>query len=177
MWDQIRELTLKSNAPACVYEEGDIIKRAIRDLYNKDVSEIFVEGEEGYKNAKEFMRMLMPSHAKNVKPYRDPVPVFPEASHRGAAGRDVPAHRDAEIRRLHRHQPDRGAGLHRRELRPRHARALHRRDRAQDQSRSGGRSRPPAAAARSGRPHRHRLHRHGRRRATTATSRSGCATR
>jgi ribonuclease E len=76
LWDQIRELTLQSNAPACVYEEGDIIKRAIRDLYNKDVSEIVVEGEEGYKNAKEFMRMLMPSHAKNVKLYRDPVPLF-----------------------------------------------------------------------------------------------------
>jgi ribonuclease E len=76
MWDQIRELTLQSNAPACVYEEGDIIKRAIRDLYNKDVSEIVVEGEEGYKNAKDFMRMLMPSHAKNVKQYRDPVPIF-----------------------------------------------------------------------------------------------------
>jgi ribonuclease E len=76
LWDQIRELTLQSNAPACVYEEGDIIKRAIRDLYNKDVTEIVVEGEEGYKNAKDFMRMLMPSHAKNVKPYRDPVPIF-----------------------------------------------------------------------------------------------------
>jgi ribonuclease E len=76
MWDQIRELTLKSNAPACVYEEGDIIKRAIRDLYNKDVSEIVVEGDEGYKNAKDFMRMLMPSHAKNVKQYRDPLPIF-----------------------------------------------------------------------------------------------------
>jgi len=76
MWDQIRELTLQSNAPACVYEEGDIVKRAIRDLYNKDVSEILVEGEDGYRNAKEFMRMLMPSHAKNVKLYRDAVPLF-----------------------------------------------------------------------------------------------------
>ncbi|MFL6690862.1 MAG: Rne/Rng family ribonuclease [Alphaproteobacteria bacterium] len=76
LWDQIRELTLQSNAPACVYEEGDIIKRAIRDLYNKDVTEILVEGEGGYKNAKDFMRMLMPSHAKNVKPYRDPIPIF-----------------------------------------------------------------------------------------------------
>jgi|KBSMisStaDraftv2_1062788.scaffolds.fasta_scaffold17381_2 ribonuclease E len=76
LWDQIRELTLQSNAPACVYEEGDIIKRAIRDLYNKDVTEILVEGEDGYKNAKDFMRMLMPSHAKNVKPYRDPIPIF-----------------------------------------------------------------------------------------------------
>ena len=76
MWDSIRELTLKSNAPACVYEEGDLIKRAIRDLYNKDVSEVIVEGEEGYRNAKDFMRMLMPSHAKNVKQYKETVPLF-----------------------------------------------------------------------------------------------------
>ncbi len=76
MWDTIRELTLKSNAPACVYEEGDLIKRAIRDLYNKDVTEVQVEGEDGYRNAKDFMRMLMPSHAKNVKPYKEPVPLF-----------------------------------------------------------------------------------------------------
>ena len=76
MWDQIRELTLKSNAPACVYEEGDLVKRAIRDLYNKDVSEVVVEGEDGYRNAKDFMRMLMPSHAKNVKQYKDTVPLF-----------------------------------------------------------------------------------------------------
>src|SRR5579862_5266163 len=76
MWDTIRELTLQSNAPACVYEEGDLVKRAIRDLYNKDISEILVEGEEGYRNAKDFMRMLMPSHAKNVKLYKDIVPLF-----------------------------------------------------------------------------------------------------
>jgi ribonuclease E len=76
LWDTIRELTLKSNAPACVYEEGDLIKRVIRDLYNKDVTEVVVEGEDGYRNAKDFMRMLMPSHAKNVKPYKEPVPLF-----------------------------------------------------------------------------------------------------
>jgi ribonuclease E len=76
MWDTIRELTLKSNAPACVYEEGDLIKRAIRDLYNKDVIDVVVEGDDGYRNAKDFMRMLMPSHAKNVKPYKEPVPLF-----------------------------------------------------------------------------------------------------
>src|SRR6478672_13747505 len=76
MWDTIRELTLKSNAPACVYEEGDLIKRAIRDLYNKDVGEILVEGDDGYRNAKDFMRMLMPSHAKNVKPYKEATPLF-----------------------------------------------------------------------------------------------------
>ena len=76
MWDTIRELTLKSNAPACVYEEGDLIKRAIRDLYNKDVTEVLVEGDDGYRNAKDFMRMLMPSHAKNVKPFKEAVPLF-----------------------------------------------------------------------------------------------------
>ena len=76
MWDTIRELTLKSNAPACVYEEGDLVKRAIRDLYNKDVTEVVVEGDEGYRNAKDFMRMLMPSHAKNVKPFKEAVPLF-----------------------------------------------------------------------------------------------------
>jgi ribonuclease E len=75
-WDSIRELTLQSNAPARVYEEGDLVKRAIRDLYNKDVGEIIVEGDDGYRNAKDFMRMLMPSHAKNVKPYKEPVPLF-----------------------------------------------------------------------------------------------------
>jgi ribonuclease E len=76
MWDTIRETTLNSIAPACVYEEGDIIKRAIRDLYNKDVAEIVVEGDEGYRNAKDFMRMLMPTHSKNVKPFHEPVPLY-----------------------------------------------------------------------------------------------------
>ncbi len=76
LWDTIRETTLNSIAPACVYEEGDLIKRVIRDLYNKDVSEIVVEGDKGYKNAKDFMRMLMPSHVKNVIQYRDTVPLF-----------------------------------------------------------------------------------------------------
>ncbi len=76
MWDQIRELTLESNAPSCVYEEGDLIKRAIRDLYNKDVTEVQVEGDDGYRNAKDFMRMLMPSHAKNVKQYKENIPLF-----------------------------------------------------------------------------------------------------
>ena len=76
MWDTIRETTLNSIAPACVYEEGDIIKRAIRDLYIKDVAEIMVEGDAGYRNAKDFMRMLMPTHAKNVKPFHEAVPLF-----------------------------------------------------------------------------------------------------
>jgi ribonuclease E len=76
LWETVRELTLKSTAPALVYEEGSLIKRAIRDLYNKDIDEILVAGDEGYKEAKEFMRMLMPSHAKNVKPYKESQPVF-----------------------------------------------------------------------------------------------------
>ena len=71
MWESVRELTLKSSAPTLVYEEGDLIKRSIRDLYSKDIEEIQVEGEEGYKEAKEFMKMLMPSHARNVKLYKD----------------------------------------------------------------------------------------------------------
>ncbi len=76
LWETVRDLTLKSTAPTLVYEEGSLVKRSIRDLYNKDIDEIVVAGEEGYKDAKEFMRMLMPSHAKNVKPYRDTLPVF-----------------------------------------------------------------------------------------------------
>ncbi|WP_417277812.1 Rne/Rng family ribonuclease [Celeribacter sp.] len=76
MWEQIRELTLKSVAPAKIYEEGDLIKRSIRDLYNKDIDEVFVEGEMGYREAKDFMRMIMPSHAKNVKHYADQLPLF-----------------------------------------------------------------------------------------------------
>jgi ribonuclease E len=76
LWDTIRERTLGSNAPACVYEEGDLIKRVIRDLYNKDVQDVVVEGEQGFRGAKDFMRMLMPSHAKYVHQYKDTVPLF-----------------------------------------------------------------------------------------------------
>ena len=76
LWDTVRELTLKSNAPALVYEEGSLIKRAIRDLYNKDIGEVLVDGEAGYRDAKDFMRMIMPSHAKNVKPYKETLPLF-----------------------------------------------------------------------------------------------------
>ncbi|CUH76958.1 Rne/Rng family ribonuclease [Tropicibacter naphthalenivorans] len=76
LWEQIRELTLKSIAPAKIYEEGDLIKRSIRDLYNRDIDEVFVEGEGGYRIAKDFMKMIMPSHAKNVKHYQDQMPLF-----------------------------------------------------------------------------------------------------
>ena len=76
LWEQIRELTLKSIAPTKIYEEGDLVKRSIRDLYNRDLDEVLVEGEVGYKIAKDFMRMIMPSHSKNVKHYNDPLPLF-----------------------------------------------------------------------------------------------------
>ena len=77
LWDEIRELTLQSTAPALIYEEGNLIKRSIRDLYTRDIEEVLVDGDEGYRTAKAFMKMLMPSHAKRVKLYRDPsVPLF-----------------------------------------------------------------------------------------------------
>ena len=76
LWETVRDLTLKSMAPKLVYEEGSLTKRSIRDLYTKDIDEIIVSGEEGYKEAREFMRMLMPSHAKHVKLYKDNQPLF-----------------------------------------------------------------------------------------------------
>ena len=76
LWEQIRELTLKSIAPTKIYEEGDLIKRSIRDLYNREIDEVFVEGDRGYRIAKDFMKMIMPSHAKNVKLYNETLPLF-----------------------------------------------------------------------------------------------------
>ncbi|SOC23984.1 Rne/Rng family ribonuclease [Stappia indica] len=76
LWENVRDLTLQSSAPYLVYEEGSLIKRSIRDLYNKDIDQVLVAGDEGYREAKDFMRMLMPSHAKNVQPYKDATPVF-----------------------------------------------------------------------------------------------------
>ena len=76
LWEQIRELTLKSIAPAAIYEEGDLIKRSIRDLYSREIDEILVEGDVGYRTAKDFMRMIMPSHAKVVQQYAEQMPLF-----------------------------------------------------------------------------------------------------
>ncbi len=76
LWDSVRELTLESTAPSLTYEEANLIKRSIRDLYSKEIDEVLVEGEEGYKAAKSFMKMLMPSHAKRVQPYADRIPLF-----------------------------------------------------------------------------------------------------
>ncbi|AVM73232.1 ribonuclease E/G [Magnetospirillum gryphiswaldense] len=76
-WDSVRDLTLKSSAPSLVYEEASLIKRSIRDLYARDIDEVLVDGDEGYRLAKDYMRMLTPSHAKKVQPYKDPVmPMF-----------------------------------------------------------------------------------------------------
>src|SRR6516162_7475602 len=76
MWETVRDLTLKSTAPKLVYEEGSLVKRSLRDLYNKDVDEVLVAGADAYHEAKDFMRMLMPSHAKNVKLYTDSQPLL-----------------------------------------------------------------------------------------------------
>ena len=76
VWDEIRENTLASVAPALIHSDSDLIKRAIRDIYNKEIEEVVVEGEDGYKSAKAFMKLLMPSHARRVKAYSDPVPLF-----------------------------------------------------------------------------------------------------
>ncbi len=76
LWEQIRSFTLESTAPAKIYEEGNLIKRTIRDLYSREIDEVFVEGEAGYRTAKDFMKMIMPSHAKNVKLYQDQMPLF-----------------------------------------------------------------------------------------------------
>ncbi|GAA6210450.1 ribonuclease E/G [Hyphomicrobiales bacterium 4NK60-0047b] len=76
LWENVRDHTLQSSAPNLVYEEGNLIKRSIRDLYSKEVEEVLVAGEEEYREAKDFMRMLMPSHAKNVQPFKDSEPLF-----------------------------------------------------------------------------------------------------
>jgi ribonuclease E len=79
LWESVRELTLSSTAPALVYEEGSLIKRAIRDLYNKDIDDVLVAGEDAYREARDFMRMIMPAQVKAVKPYREPQPLFAQA--------------------------------------------------------------------------------------------------
>ena len=75
-WEQIRNLTLKSIAPSHIYEEGSVIKRTIRDLYSKEITEIMVEGETGFNEAKEYMKMLMPTHTKKIKQYTNKKPIF-----------------------------------------------------------------------------------------------------
>src|SRR4030081_2814927 len=76
MWETVRDMTLKSQAPTLVYEEGSLIKRSLRDLYNKEIDEIQVAGEAGYQEARDFMKMLMPSNVRAVKQNRDGQPLF-----------------------------------------------------------------------------------------------------
>ena len=76
LWENVRTLTLQSTAPCLVYEEGSLIKRTIRDLYSKDIDELLVAGDDAYREAQDFMRMIMPSHAKNVRLYTDDQPIF-----------------------------------------------------------------------------------------------------
>jgi len=76
LWDEIRETTLGSSAPALIHSDSDLVKRAIRDIYNREIEEVVVEGEEGYRAARSFMKLLMPSHVKRVQAYSDPVPLF-----------------------------------------------------------------------------------------------------
>ena len=76
LWENVRELTLRSTAPKLVYEEGSLIKRSIRDLYSREIEQVVVAGDDGYREAKDFMRMLMPSHARNVQQYRGDTPMF-----------------------------------------------------------------------------------------------------
>lgn len=76
LWNEIRDNTMQASAPALIHEEANLIKRAIRDLYNRDMDEILVEGEGGYKAAKAFMKSLMPSHARKVQLYKDNIPLY-----------------------------------------------------------------------------------------------------
>ena len=118
LWDEIRERTLTSSAPALIYRDSDLIKRAIRDLYHREIDEVIVEGEDGYKAARGFMKLLMPSHVRRVKQHSRPGAAVPALRRRGPADGDVPAGRPAEVGRLSGHQPDRGAGLDRHQLGP-----------------------------------------------------------
>ena len=162
LWENVRTLTLKSVAPCLVYEEGSLIKRTIRDLYNKDIDEVCGRGR----------RRLPRSQGLHADDHAEPRQEraalqgrsadLLEVRRREPARPDVLAAGHPALGRLHRHQPDRGAGLDRRELGPLHQGAQYRGHGAPDQPRGRRRSRPPAAAARSRRPHRHRLHRHGR---------------
>ncbi len=115
-------------------------------MYDKDLDGIWVEGEAGYKEARDFMRMLMPSQAKKVIAYREPAPLFVKHKVEDHLGPDLLARRAAALGRLSGDQPDRGPGRRRRQLGQRHARAQHRGHRAEDQH-GGRRGSLPASCA------------------------------
>ena len=162
LWETVRDFTLKSTAPTLVYEEGSLIKRSIRDLYNKDIEEILVAGDDGHREAKDFMRMLMPSHAKNVKSYKDTQPVFTRygiESQLDAMFTSTVQLRSGGYIVLNQTEAlvaiDVNSG--------RATREHHIEDTALKTNRRGGRGdRPAAPPARSRGSHRDRLHRHGR---------------
>ncbi len=161
LWDEIRENTLKSSAPALIHSDSDLVKRAIRDIYNREIEEVVVEGEDGYKAARDFMKLLMPSHARRVKALFGPGATVPALWRGRSADGDVRSGRPAQIGRLSGDQPDRGAGLDRHQLGPFDQGARDRADRAQHQYGSRAGNRPPVAPARHGRAGGDRLHRHG----------------
>ena len=163
LWETVRDLTLKSTAPTLVYEEGSLVKRAIRDLYHKDIEEIVVEGEGAYREAKDFMRMLMPSAVKNVVSYSDAQPIFTrygiesqldamfQPTVQLKSGGYVVINQTEALVAI-----DVNSGRATREHSIEETAT-------KTNTRSRGRNRPPAPTARPCRPDRHRLHRHGRR--------------
>ena len=162
LWDEIRERTLKSSAPALIYSDSDLDQarhpRHLQSRHRRGDR----RGRGGLsRRARSFMKLLMPSHVKRVKQYVDPVPLFQRYGAEDQLSGHVPAARPAEVRRLSGDQPDRGSGLDRHQFGPLDPRAQYRADRLRDQYRGGARDRAPAAPARHGRPGRHRLHRHG----------------
>ena len=161
LWDEIRETTLKSSAPALVYQDSDLIKRAIRDIYNKDIDEVIVEGDDGYKHAKSFMKLLMPSHVKRVQHYADPVPLFQRfgaEDELSAMYQPVVQLKSGGYVVINPTEALVSIDINSGPLDPR---AQYRADRLCHQCRGGERDRPAAPPARHGRPRRDRLHRHG----------------
>ena len=128
LWDSIREITMRSTAPALIYEEGDLIKRSLRDVYDTDIAQVLVEGEAGFNAAAEFMRQLVPHQAEQGRALQGADPPLPPLPGGEPVRRHAFAGRPAALRRLHRHQSDRGAGRHRRQLGPLDQGAQHRGD-------------------------------------------------
>ena len=162
MWETVRDMTLKSQAPTLVYEEGSLIKRSLRDLYNKEIDEILVAGEAGYREARDFMKMLMPSNVRAVKQYRDGQPLF---SRMGVESQlDAMFSPTVQLRSGGYIVINQTEALVSIDVNSgRSTREHHIEDTAlKTNLEACGRSRPPASPARPRRPDRDRLHRHGR---------------
>ena len=162
LWNDIRERTLQSIAPCTIHEEGALVKRAIRDLYARDIDEVLVEGEEGLsRGAQDHGHADALAHAAG-QAVQGRGAAVPSLRRRRTPRRPAQPGDQPALGRLGRDPRHRGADRDRRQFRPLDARAQHRGDRAQDQSRGRGRGRAPAAAARHRRARGDRLHRHGR---------------